>query len=186
MWQGALASDPSAFASLFDEHHNTVFRQSLRLVDQPADAEEVTAAAFFELWRKRASVRLVNGSVLPWLLVTATKNLARNNRRALLRREALLRKLPREVDDDVSARAFDQVDRGIVRTDLVAALRRLKPQDVALLTLTALDGYPISEVAALLGLTEGAARVRLHRTRSRLRVVLTNADEGSTAEEVAR
>ncbi|WP_396133584.1 RNA polymerase sigma factor [Arthrobacter sp. 1088] len=45
------------------------------------DAEDATAAAFLELWRRREGVRLVDGSILPWLLVTTT-NTARNLQRS--------------------------------------------------------------------------------------------------------
>lgn len=185
LWRAALDQDGSAFGRLFDLHRDAVFRQALRLVAQPADAEEVAAAAFFELWRRRAAVRLVDGSVLPWLLVT-TANLSRNSRRALLRREGLLRRLPRE-HDDVGSRAFDRVDDDLARSDLVEALRRLPPQDVALVTMTALDGYRVAEVADLLGLTENAARVRLHRAHRRLRGRLDPAGRARIdPQEVAR
>lgn len=184
LWRAAVARDEAAFASLFDRHRHAVFRQALRLMAQPADAEEVAAAAFFELWRKRASVRLVDGSVLPWLLVTVA-NLSRNSHRALVRREGLLRRLPpeRHLDGD----AFDRVDEDLRRSDVVAALKRLRPQDVALVTLTALEGYRLAEVADLLGVTENAARVRLHRAHKKLRGLLDPARPSFTdSQEVAR
>jgi RNA polymerase sigma factor (sigma-70 family) len=184
MWAAALEHDGAAFGRLFDTHRHAVFRQALRLVASPADAEEVAASAFFELWRKRASIRLVNGSVLPWLLVT-TANLSRNSHRALVRREVLLRRAPRDTDDR-EARAFERIDDDLLRSDLVTALRRLPPDDAALVTMTALEGYRVQEVAPLLGLTENAARVRLHRAHKRLRGLLAPPDR-STAdpEEVA-
>ena len=186
VWCAALAEERGAFVRLFDLHRGAVFRQALRLTAQPADAEEVAAAAFFELWRKRDAVRVVRGSVLPWLLVTTT-NLARNDHRALVRREAMLRRIPRERDDAASRRAFERIDEDVLRKDLMRALRRMKPQDVALVTMTALDGYPLVEVAGLLGLTEGAARVRLHRAHVRLRSMLTAAGvEPGRVQEVTR
>ena len=98
LWRAVLEQNPRGFSQLFALHRDAAFRQALRLVAQPADAEEVVAAAFFELWRKRHAVRVIDGSVLPWLLVTTT-NLARNSHRALVRREALLARIPRERDD---------------------------------------------------------------------------------------
>lgn len=170
-WSAALAGDPPAFARVFDRHRDVVFRQALRLLAQPADAEEVASAAFFELWRKREAVAVVAGSVRPWLLVT-TANLARNSHRTRLRRERFLRRLVVEHRPDTGTELFDQVDAGVQRQELVAALRHLKPDDVALVTMTALDGYPVREVAALLGLTDGAARVRLSRAHAKLRGLL--------------
>ncbi|GAA4756914.1 sigma-70 family RNA polymerase sigma factor [Amnibacterium soli] len=185
LWAAALAQDGTAFGRLFDLHRDAVFRQALRLTASPADAEEVAASAFFELWRKRESVRLVAGSVLPWLLVTAA-NLSRNSRRSLVRRERLLRRAPRE-HDDAAARAFARIDDDLPRSALVAALRRLPPGDAALVTMAALEGYRVAEIAELLGLTENAARVRLHRAHKKLRGLLAPTDTGRTeTQEVAR
>ncbi|MGT2425088.1 RNA polymerase sigma factor [Amnibacterium kyonggiense] len=170
-WAAALGCDPGAFARIFDRHRDAVFRQALRLLELPADAEEVASAAFFELWRKRDRVVPVAGSVRPWLLVT-TANLARNSHRVRVRREQFLRRLTDEHRPDGGADAFERVDDGVLRQELAAGLRQLKPQDVALVTMTALDGYSVREVAQLLGLTDGAARVRLSRANARLRGLL--------------
>ena len=61
--------------------------------DSWPDAEDVAASAFLELFRRRDDVRVVNGSVLPWLLVTAS-NLARNSARARRRYQEFLARLP--------------------------------------------------------------------------------------------
>ncbi|WP_449374720.1 RNA polymerase sigma factor [Arthrobacter psychrolactophilus] len=61
------------------------------------EAEDVVATVFLELWRRRVKVRLVDGSILPWLLVTTT-NVARNTRRAAFRYRKLLNSLPRAED----------------------------------------------------------------------------------------
>jgi RNA polymerase sigma-70 factor (ECF subfamily) len=56
-------------------------------------------------------------------------------------------------------------------TDL---LTTLPPVDAALITLVVLEGYPVTEAAALLKLSDGAARTRLHRAKHKLRgTVLT-------------
>ena len=96
-WEASLANDANAFVSIFDRHRNRVYRHALRMTANAHDAEDVTAAAFLELWRRRKTVRLVDGSVLPWLLVTTT-NQARNVARSLRRYRALLASLPRSED----------------------------------------------------------------------------------------
>jgi RNA polymerase sigma-70 factor (ECF subfamily) len=68
LWSRGVDGNGSAFGELFDIHHDRVFRHAYRLVENRHDAEDVTATAFLELWRRRADVRLVDGSVLPWLL----------------------------------------------------------------------------------------------------------------------
>ena len=60
------------FRELFDLHRDRVFRHAWGLAGNRQDAEDVIASAFLSLWRLRQRVRLVDGSVLPWLLATTT------------------------------------------------------------------------------------------------------------------
>jgi len=171
LWSLARGGDALAFAAIFDMHRDRVFRQAVRLLDSSPDAEDVSASAFLELFRRRDDVRIVNGSVLPWLLVT-TANLARNATRARRRYRAFLAKLPRE------SRGPDSADVALSVVDLDLdprlhrALRQLSEEDVALLTLVALEEFTIADAAAVLGLSPGGAKTRLHRARQRLRKTL--------------
>jgi DNA-directed RNA polymerase specialized sigma24 family protein len=79
LWQRARQEDGSAFAQLFDLHHARIYGRALAMVGNVHEADDIAAAAFFELWRKHRSVPLVDGSVRPWLLV-ATVNLSHNSR----------------------------------------------------------------------------------------------------------
>src|SRR5688500_3305340 len=92
VWERALSGEGAAYAALFRKHEDRVYRRALSVVGDVHGAEDIASVAFFELWRKRQSVRVVNGSVLPWLLVT-TVNLARNQRRGSIRYRDLLASL---------------------------------------------------------------------------------------------
>lgn len=168
LWTCARADDGRAFASLFDQHRDRVFRHCLRLVENPHDAEEVTATSFLELWRRRTSITLVNDSVLPWLLVTAS-NVARNVSRGTRRYRALLDALPKTTDALDHAQAMADVDDNDVESTLMLELKSLGQRDAALIVLVSLEGYTIIDAALLLGLSPGAARTRLHRAKKKLR-----------------
>ena len=175
LWRRARQDDGAAFAALFDRHHAGVYRRALGLVGEVHDAEDIAAAAFFELWRKRRSVRLVSGSVRPWLLVT-TVNLSRNSRRGTARYRRLLHDIPRP--DSAPGPDAEHVE---ARQKLAASLGRLSPDDASLVVLTALEGIPITQAAQTLGLTAATARVRLHRARARLRVELEDLNPHAAA-----
>jgi RNA polymerase sigma-70 factor (ECF subfamily) len=61
--------------------------------------------------------------------------------------------------------------------ELVAALRQLSPKQRAAVVLHHAAGYPLRDVAAILGSTQGAVKVHLSRGRSRLRDLLAEEDE---------
>lgn len=185
LWRRAREGDGRAFGDLFRRRSADVLRQAQRFSVDAADAEEVAAAAFFELWRQRDRVRLVDGSPVPWLLVTAA-NLGRNGMRAARRRDALLRRVLDNHDRSAAIQA-DMIDSVVGRHELTAALRTVRVADAALLTLVALEGFKVTEAAQVLGLTDHAARTRLRRVRQRLQPLLRTLSQAApSAEEPVR
>jgi len=187
-WAAVLGNDGDSFVAIFDQHRNRVYRHALRLTANVQDAEDVTAGAFLELWRRRKSVRAVDGSVLPWLLVTT--NLARNLTRGLRRYRTLIAALPRsEVGQSAEDVALERIEELRAAERVRDALSGLSPSDAALITLTVLEHYSPAQAAAALGISDGAARTRLHRARSRMATVLGSlaiADFDNTTKEESR
>ena len=170
-WGRACGGDGTAFASLFTQHQARVYRRALTLVSNAHDAEDVTAAAFFELWRKRRSVRLVDGSVVPWLLVTAV-NLARNHSRGTSRYRRVIATLPRDESVNAETVAVTNVETELLGVRLTEAIGKVPATDAALLVLTSLNELSVADAAAALGIKPGTARMRLHRARLRLQADL--------------
>jgi RNA polymerase sigma factor (sigma-70 family) len=165
LWRRCLDGDAEAFGLIFDHHRDRVFRHLYRMLQNQADAEDAVAASFLELWRRRGRVRLVDGSVLAWLLATAT-NVSRNLRRSQARYRRLLSSLPREAHRP-SAEEVAIADLPL-RSDLASALNELSTKDVQLFSLVALEGYSPAMAAESMGISAGAARTRLHRIRTKL------------------
>lgn len=174
LWSRSLSGDGEAFGVLYDRHRDRVFRHAYRLAGNHHDAEDVMAAAFLELWRRRAKVRVVEGSILPWLLVTTT-NMARNNGRAALRYRKLLDSLPRTkesqpLDPDTFANLQESLDK-----DFSQALGTLSAEDLHLVSLVIFEDYPLAAAAAVLNMTPGAAKTRMHRAKQRMKAALTGS-----------
>ena len=139
------------------------------------------SAAFLELWRRRDSVRLVEGSVLPWLLVTTT-NLARNSKRSLFRYRRLLNSLPRT--EDVSHVTGESVFLDGMEGDVASALRTLNALDMQLVSLVVFEDYTLAAAAAVLNLTPGAAKTRMHRARQRMKKAIVREGKPVPAAEL--
>jgi RNA polymerase sigma factor (sigma-70 family) len=165
-WARAVDGDGEAFGRIFDRHRDRVLRHGLRLAPTPSDADDLVAITFFEAWRNRARVRVVDGSVLPWLLVTAT-NVARNLRRSATRYAALLDRLP------PGEQGPDPADSAAAH-DVATHLGRLSLADRQVLTLCVLEGYSEKDAAAALGVAPGTVKSRLARARRRLASALTS------------
>jgi RNA polymerase sigma factor (sigma-70 family) len=176
LWIRSIGGDSAAFGELFDKHRDRIFRHAFRLVGDVHDAEDATATVFLELWRRRKQVRVVDGSILPWLIVTAT-NTCRNTHRSARRYRTFIDALPRDPDapgaeeEHFRRHPLDSVDERFV-----VALRTLSPADIRLFALVALEDYPITDAAEVLKLSTSAAKTRLHRARIRLRAALATSD----------
>ncbi|SFS00786.1 RNA polymerase sigma-70 factor, ECF subfamily [Microbacterium sp. cf046] len=160
LWVRVRAGDESALGVLFDRHEARLFRHARRLLTTREDAKDAVTIAFFELWRKRSAVRLVEGSPLPWLLNTVS-NAARNLERSGRRYRALIAHTP-VGEHGAAPRASDE-------SGVLAALRKLPPREQSVVVLTVLEGYPEKLTAEALGIPVGTVKSRLARAKSKLR-----------------
>ncbi len=102
-----------------------------------------------------------------WLYGVARRVMA-NQQRGERRRERLAAELGREL---VAAAAMTG-EPGPAGRSVADALSRLTPQDQEVLRLVAWEDLGPREIASVLGMTQVAARSRLHRARKRLRTQL--------------
>lgn len=173
----ARAGDPDAFGELFDLHRDRVFRQALRMTESVHDAEDVTGMVFLEAWRHRDSIRVVDGSAIGWLLVTAN-NVSRNFTRARRRYRHVIAglQLPDPAPDHSHA-IDDRLDSDGRRRALRAALSRLPRRDQDVLSLCLIEELSTAEAAAVLAVAPGTVKSRLSRAKSRLTALLDDTHE---------
>jgi RNA polymerase sigma-70 factor (ECF subfamily) len=170
-WLAASTGDSAAFARVFDTHRDRVFGQALRLIRDPHEAEDVTALVFLEAWRKRASVRVVDGSVIGWLLVT-TNHVVHNLARSTRRYRAVLERLPKPTlsgdHADPSDAVGERLDQDARDAQVRAAFARLSEADQNVMTLCVLEELTMEQAARLLGVPAGTVKSRLSRAKVRL------------------
>lgn len=164
--------DERAYRELHDRHALSAYRVALVLVRKPWDAEDVAATAFLELWRKRHSVRITDGSILPWL-ITVTSFTAKNQLRANRRYGRLLSRIPH---DDPAPDHADEVAKALdglrISQEVRAALQALNSRDASILLLNVVHELSLRDTALALGIPEGTAKSRLSRVKARLRTSL--------------
>ena len=175
LWLRAVADDPEAFGRVFELHADRVFGHSLRLTGSRADADDVTAIAFLTAWKRRRSVRVVDTSIIGWLLVTATHT-ARNLARSRRRQHLALARLPAPRDADDFAEATGQrLDAQSPRTGVRKAFSRLSARDQDVLALCVLEDMSMAQAASALGIPVGTVKSRLARAKGRLALGVSGA-----------
>src|SRR5271154_5248369 len=66
-----LRRDESAMTSLFDRYSKLVYSVALRVLRDPAAAEDVLQEIFMQIWRRPESFSATRGSLGGWLAVVA-------------------------------------------------------------------------------------------------------------------
>lgn len=169
--ESARSGNRSAFDELVRQTSAATYTLALRLVGNAEDARDVTQEAYLRAYRGLATFR-GDAQFTTWLYrITANCASSYLGRRARHRHDDLTDDLPVASTDP----AGDPQSRGEVaalRDELIVALRRLPPKLRAVVVLR--DVYDLShaEIAEELGISESAAKVRLHRARHRLRETL--------------
>lgn len=161
-----LAGDRAGAAYVIERHQMDVYNASLRILGNPADAEDVTQDTFLAALDRMATYR-PDQALGPWL-----RAIARNRAIDLVRRRARAPEpqLPRP-PESVEGLALAQVEAAGVRQ----ALGLLPVRDRALLVLRYWEDLPVDSIARAVGMSEGAARVALLRARRALGAILEEA-----------
>ena len=166
--------DANAFAKLYEQTVDSVFRYALVLVRDRDRAEDVTADVYLKAWKSRAALR--DGSaVLPWLL-TITHNVAMTVLRAS--------KEVADVDlledrEDLNARTDTALFAEADAASLQSAMRMLTPEQQQVVFLRFFEELPHDAVAARLNRNPNAIRAIQFRALSRLRKLLEVSIERS-------
>jgi RNA polymerase sigma-70 factor (ECF subfamily) len=170
---GSIATDPDALEVFYREHLETVQRFVARRVADPHLAADLTAEVFLAAVDSASSYRPDRGVPAAWLVGVARHVLATEFRRQS-RDRAVQRRISgrRLLDADSLARIEERIDAEREARALYGALASLPARDRALMELVALDGLSVADAAAVLGVTPGTARVRLHRSRARVQSLL--------------
>jgi RNA polymerase sigma-70 factor (ECF subfamily) len=156
--------DLAALAALFDRHHGRFFKFFYRLTGRVDASEDLVQEAFMRALKYRESYRGDAGFVA-WMYRVA-RNVFADHCHSAAPREALEEA---EAVADGAPSPFEVARLGEEVARLRGALLRLAPEDREVLVLTRFEELSHAEIAASLGCSVGAVKVRAHRALARLR-----------------
>jgi RNA polymerase sigma-70 factor, ECF subfamily len=145
--------------ALYVKHADAVYAYASRRIE-PSVVDDVVMEVFVVACRRLDELP---DEALPWLLGCARRVLA-NQRRSVSRAQALTDRVRSAAQSaGVSAQAAEMLADG---------LEQLSDSDREIILLSSWEGLDWHELALTLGCSQGAAAVRLHRARRRLRHAL--------------
>jgi RNA polymerase sigma-70 factor (ECF subfamily) len=161
---GSPDSFEAAFETLFHQHQRAVYGWILRIVRNPAAAEELTVEAFWRIHQARARFdpeqgfegwarRIATRAALDWLRARKREN-----------------ELPLENCPELIAPAVgDPAVSAEIRSKTALAFGRLPPKLRITATLAVIEELPQKEVAEALEISVAAVKVRIFRALRLLR-----------------
>ena len=175
--------DPDAFGVLFRRHRDRLWAVALRTMGNPEDAADGLQDGMIAAYRRAGSFR-GDSAVTTWLHRVVVNACLDRLRAAKVRRTDAL---PEDVEDrgTLVAAAAAEDDPGTAaevserRHRVLAALATLPADQRAALVLVDMEGYPVSEVAAMLDCAEGTVKSRCSRGRAKLAALLTDLQPAS-------
>jgi len=165
-----VAGDERAFEELFRRHAGPILGLMRRGWVDRATAEDLVQQTFLQLHRARHDFR-AGGAFRAWLF-TIARNVRRDHLRRVLRREPTL-----DLEGREPGRSDEGPARYAAREALGHALDRLPVTLRRVLELHYFEHLSFADVAASLGISRSAAKVRAHRAYRALRELLEPPEE---------
>lgn len=167
-----VAGDSEAFGELVRRHRDRLWAVALRTLGNPDDAADAVQDALINAIRRASSFR-GDSAVTTWLhriVVNACLDRVR---------QAASRPSVRWAEDfDPPSSSPDPGTRAAIRLDVEAALATLPDEQRIAVVLVDMEGYPVADVAQLLGCPVGTVKSRCSRGRARLLPLLASEPPG--------
>jgi RNA polymerase sigma factor (sigma-70 family) len=164
-----IGREPDALEAFYRDHVEAVQRFVARRVTDPHLAADLTADVFLAAVDGAATYDSGRGPVVAWLYGVGRNAIASEARRRARELHAVRRIEGRRLLDGAAlARIEERLDAERESRRLHRAIAELPEADRALVELVSLDGVSIADAARVLGVKPATARVRLHRSRTRV------------------
>lgn len=164
----ARSGDRAALGELYRRYRLRIFRFVRTLTRSTADAEDITQVTFLRFWRAIGDYSDKKGTLAAYLFTIARHlviDLSRKRKEVSL---DIVEYLPLAAVED------DGLEKADARAELQKLLTHLSEEEKTIVTLRYFEELSFKEIAAVSGRQEGAVRVQLHRTLTKLRAIATN------------
>lgn len=168
--QAASKGDMFAFEEIYQRHHRRVYAICLRMLQNAAEAEDLTQDVFIQLYRKIGSFR-GDSAFTTWLHRLTVNQVLMHFRKRTVKFE----KTTEEGETPVQIVGGTENPRKMPIVDKIAlenAIEQLPTGYKNVFVLHDIEGYEHEEVARILGCSVGTSKSQLHKARLKLRKLL--------------
>jgi RNA polymerase sigma-70 factor (ECF subfamily) len=157
--------DEKAFELLLARHQRSVYNLALRFLNNPDDAVDITQDTFLRIYR--ASQTYTPDAKFTTWLYTIVKNLCFNVLRA--RKSVEIVSMDNECMPELPAKEehpVDRIARAQTKEIVIRAVNGLPENMKMAVILSKYHGLPYDEIAAIMGCTVNAVKLRIYRAKN--------------------
>lgn len=168
--QSATEGNMAAFEELYNRHHRRVYSLCLRMLQNTAEAEDLTQEVFIQLYRKIGSFR-GDSAFTTWLHRMTVNQVLMHFRKRTVKFEKTTEE--GETPVQIVVGTENQAKMPIVdKIALENAIAQLPNGYRNVFVLHDVEGYEHEEVAKILGCSVGTSKSQLHKARLKMRKLL--------------
>lgn len=168
--QSATKGNMAAFEELYNRHHRRVYSLCLRMLQNTAEAEDLTQEVFIQLYRKIGSFR-GESAFTTWLHRMTVNQVLMHFRKRTVKFEKTTEE--GETPVQIVKGTENQAKMPIVdKIALESAIAQLPNGYKNVFVLHDVEGYEHEEVARILGCSVGTSKSQLHKARLKMRKLL--------------
>ena len=174
-------TDADRFEAFVREFQDMVFATAVRLLANPAEAEDIAQTVFLRAF-ERFNAIATSATAAGWLK-TVTTNLCLNHLARYRARWQFFSELERSEDDEpyeatvAAPAAADAVEQAARQKHLERAVRALPDHQRVPLVLFHFEDMTYKEIAAALGISVAKVKTDIHRGREALKRAMTGSYE---------
>lgn len=171
-----LAGDTGCFACLLDRYSRPVHSLILKMVRNREDAEELAQDVFLKVFRHLSSFK-ADCSFSTWIYRIAYNTAISELRRKKLEFVAIDESQINNVSEEEVSNLLGHTSTTGQLDKLEAALAQLPPDERALIMLFYMKEKSVDELTVITGLGASNVKVKLHRIRKKLFVLIKGMEE---------
>jgi len=171
-----LAGETNLFSYFVNSYSNSIYSLIVRIVQINEDAEELTQDSFLKAFKKLDSFK-GDCSFSTWLFRIAYNTAISATRKRKIVFPTVDEAMMESVPDEAIKTFFDPDENEIKLQKLEEAIAKLNVEEKTLITLFYTEDKSVAELARVLDLTPENVKVKLHRVRKKLYVLMTKGNE---------
>ena len=164
------------FSYFVNSYSNSIYSLIVRIVQTNEDAEELTQDSFLKAFKKLDSFK-GDCSFSTWLFRIAYNTAISATRKRKIVFPTVDEAMMDSVPDEAIETFFDGDENEIKLQKLEEAIAKLNVEEKTLITLFYTEDKSVAELARVLDLTPENVKVKLHRVRKKLYVLMTKGNE---------